>query len=996
MNFQTSAGCRGFLNSRVCARWFKRLLIATCLAGSVSIPSARAEDIQTIELKDSVGPSQLDRINADWLFPRGRQVLDGVPFQMDGVIELYGTGSAQRRNPGRTNVTDIPLGRACERIHLLAATDDSGQDTNRVATLRLNYADGSNAALEVVFGFHVRRWVAAWHKTSAAPRDPATHVAWAGQHAEAAKQDEFARLFHSVFTNPTPEKIVKTISLESTRARPGLWVAAISVGPANAAPQADTIPLPQNFPDLRPRSGEPASVRGAVKTRDGRPLKGVLVRVTGARPLGTNDRETREDDPAVGTETMTDAEGRFTVPPLPDTQLYRLIAVGVGVQPAFYRGADPKADPIEIRLAAASETKTQANIARGRVVDANDKPIAGALVEFNAAKSGSGTSFSSGSYAGFPDEMVTDLNGEFVMSSAKPFESVQVRVSAPNLAPAKAWLDATNGIQIIQLKEGCSVRGRLVLNHAPVAGVQVGLSDKDREASVYAGHFETMTGTNGDFEFKHLPSARQWWLFGKMSSLKKFGATRPRLVTTTMNGEVLEAGELEVSPALHLAGSMRTRTGEPLPSGLKITVAPDEASDSQTAALDKEGGFNFAGLAPGLIELSFNSQNWHLSGANRSLEEWNTWRMIGLLEHDKTNLVIVIERGERGYGGYSSNGQLPPEDQSRSRPLSGAEPGAPPITIAGKVVDNDSGQPIKNFKIIPGRKPPVTSMPVASKPLLQQLTDPFRKKVTPWNELPFWDRAREENFTNGIFSVDFEPLKSTPMLQFEASGYDPFVTEPMQTSTNGLVVRLQTGAGPSGVVLLPNGQPASGATVIYGAAHDQHGLTGFTLNSYGSTNWLRTTGADGRFTFPARKEGEAVFAAHTNGWATEQAGNGDSGLKLRLQPWAVVCGTLVQSNGPAMAGIPLHLGARYDGQHPYVNNSLRVKTDAKGWFLFTNVPPGRLELNREVPMGSGGWRNVAQTRVEVRPGVTNNLGNVFYDMPPPPTVFEQIQQQLGL
>jgi hypothetical protein len=235
------------------------------------------------------------------------------------------------------------------------------------------------------------------------------------------------------------------------------------------------------------------------------------------------------------------------------------------------------------------------------------------------------------------------------------------------------------------------------------------------------------------------------------------------------------------------------------------------------------------------------------------------------------------------------------------------------------------------------------------------------------------------------------------VLQVEAPGYDPFVSESLETPTNGLVIRLTKGVGPSGVVLLPDGKPATGATIIYGAKREQFGLNGFELITHGGTNWFHRTKEDGKFSFAAHQDGELLFAAHTNGWATLPAKNGKSGLKLRLEPWATVMGVLQQSNGPAMAGVRLHLGGNFDAQRPFVNTGLYCVTDSAGGFVFRTVPGERLNLVRTIPMGTGGgWTHQLQTWVEVEPGVTNNLGTVFYDSPPPPPVLEQLKRKIGL
>src|SRR4051812_45463008 len=98
----------------------RAFVAALCLA-----PSAFGDTVKTIELKPYVGHSPFDIIKADWLVPRGKHVFDGVPWQIDGVVLLYGSNAAQRSKPARTNVNDIPVGQNFEKLHLLAAAQQS-------------------------------------------------------------------------------------------------------------------------------------------------------------------------------------------------------------------------------------------------------------------------------------------------------------------------------------------------------------------------------------------------------------------------------------------------------------------------------------------------------------------------------------------------------------------------------------------------------------------------------------------------------------------------------------------------------------------------------------------------------------------------------------------------------------------------------------------------------------------------------------------------------
>jgi hypothetical protein len=60
------------------------------------------------------------------------------------------------------------------------------------------------------------------------------------------------------------------------------------------------------------------------------------------------------------------------------------------------------------------------------------------------------------------------------------------------------------------------------------------------------------------------------------------------------------------------------------------------------------------------------------------------------------------------------------------------------------------------------------------------------------------------------------------------------------------------------------------------------------------------------------------------------------------------------------------------------------------------VPPRRVEVQRIIPMGMGGWTYRLQTWLEPQPGITNDVGKVTYDQPPPLPALEQLKQRFGL
>ncbi len=967
-------------------RW---IIAGLCLAFT-----SFAQTVHTIDLKQFVGPSPIEATHAEWLVPRGQQVLDGVPFQMDGAILLYSTSWLQKSKPARTNVNDIPVGQRFELLHLLAAAQQGTEGKPLLAKVRLNYMDGSNAVIDIQYGEHVRSWFGPSHKKDPKLGAKNAHVAWQGQHTAAAKYDTHMRLFHVSFTNPSPDKEVRSLSLESAKGPIGLMIAAISVGPANAPRLADTQPgFKLRLPDTKPRSGELSRLQGVVKDNDGVALTNALVKVTGTRPLNTSEDRFTMQSAVVGRETKTSADGSFSME-LPDNQLYRLMIIAERLEPMFYAGADPKADPIEIRIPPATNKATNFKfMVRATVLGPDNQPMPYAIIEREGVSYNGGTSW--GSNEDMPEQVIADAQGQFALGRNRPFTRVQVKVHAPGLAIAHDWLDVTNSPETIKMDAGVTIRGRVVKDGKPLAKVEVGLTGSDRSSEVFAGHFSTETDTNGVFEFLHAQSNIGWYLHGKGNSLKKYGALPFKAITSGAAGTTNDIGDFQVTPGLHLAGQFKTAHGEPLPKGLKIGVGYDKGWDSQTVVADADGKFRVDGLTPEQIEVWFQNDNWMLTVANPSLTEWNFGQMSGQLEKSKDDLVIVIQPGKGNHNSYwNGNGHLPPEDEFRNKPFAGAEVGV--VTLSGQVVDDATGQLIRKYRVVPGRKPPAPAR-APQKSVLKTLVEPLVKKNPSRDELPFW-YAETEEVTNGHFSVGFAwGFRSQPMLRIEADGYDPAETEPASVTTN-LVVRLKHGFGPQGVIVLPDGSPAEKAYVVYGALQEQFMLHTNRIETYGDREKSRQiTGKDGKFSFAPRSTGRKIFVAHALGWAQEEVGKSEN-MKIRLQPWASISGTLVKSNGVPVPGVELNIAMRHDWNtgEPFLNMyDFKATTDAKGRFTFAVAPPERLDLQRIVPSSRNSWSYVAQTWFDAKPGIKNDLGNVTYDTPPPPPVIDQWKQKLG-
>jgi len=210
-------------------------------------------------------------------------------------------------------------------------------------------------------------------------------------------------------------------------------------------------------------------------------------------------------------------------------------------------------------------------------------------------------------------------------------------------------------------------------------------------------------------------------------------------------------------------------------------------------------------------------------------------------------------------------------------------------------------------------------------------------------------------------------------------------------------VRLKSGRGPRGTVLQPNGKPAIGAHAVFGAEREQFSLNSDgSLNAYGEKAWLTTADGSGEFSFKPRNNGQTIFIEHASGWAEVDAENFTRERTIELEPWAIMTGRLVTTNGIPVANEKMALSMDHDSGVPYVNIQERPKTDAQGRFIFKRVPPGKLQLHRLVPSGANSHMYQLQTPVFNKPGASNDIGNVILDSPPPPPVLKEFLKKLGL
>jgi hypothetical protein len=130
----------------------------------------------------------------------GRQVIDGLPFDIDGKIALFGKENADRNRDYPNEISAIKIGHKFDELHLVHAVEWREYYGCPVATVRLHYADGTRYDFPIRFDFQVNDWSRLFTEDAEIIADPDTKIIWRG----AGTAEGTGRLFKSVLRNPFP------------------------------------------------------------------------------------------------------------------------------------------------------------------------------------------------------------------------------------------------------------------------------------------------------------------------------------------------------------------------------------------------------------------------------------------------------------------------------------------------------------------------------------------------------------------------------------------------------------------------------------------------------------------------------------------------------------------------------------------------------------------------------------------------------------------------
>jgi hypothetical protein len=164
--------------------------------------------------------------NADNLaeLPAGKNIYGGVPFDVEGSIQLMGGWFKHYHKTYPARVDDIRIGRHCAKLHLLQGNCYITYTNfgTVVSKLVLHYVDGSSRQIDLIAGKQAFDWWNPLFKTGL-PKNwfqpaPGTERAWTGSNAYLKKwQPEFSLvLYKTTLDNPQPKLELSSLDYVST------------------------------------------------------------------------------------------------------------------------------------------------------------------------------------------------------------------------------------------------------------------------------------------------------------------------------------------------------------------------------------------------------------------------------------------------------------------------------------------------------------------------------------------------------------------------------------------------------------------------------------------------------------------------------------------------------------------------------------------------------------------------------------------------------------
>jgi thiol-disulfide isomerase/thioredoxin/protocatechuate 3,4-dioxygenase beta subunit len=536
----------------------------------------------------------------------------------------------------------------------------------------------------------------------------------------------------------------------------------------------------------------------------------------------------------------------------------------------------------------------------GRVIDQDDRPLAGAVVIVSLKKSYP----RSNQWVDVGYKSIkTDANGHWTMTGV-PEQPDSVEIAAydylhlteqtsfhpERYKPLSALRD---GSAVLRLQRGTLVEGTVLSpDGRPVAGAEVAYGEGQ-------GYANAIPPLKSDAEGRFRLGIKPGSVATLVAHAPGFGPTVQRLRV----GEGTQRAYLTLDTAHSFRGRVVDPSGTPIARAEVIAFwSGPEASPSssfgvasrQRLTTDADGRF-----------------------------EWKEAPGKG---------VLVDVSG----GGFAAANALSLASDIDHRIVL-----TPPTVVKGSVLDRDTGQPLPRFSL---------TLAAAWKPGDRLI----------WQRSSGLDKAAAK--APGSFDYTTSMPAHRYLVRVQAEGYLPEDSEPFPAdgSAHTLPFRLTKAEPIRGTVRNPDGSPARGGFVYVVPPHRDGWIDYLSLQNDDVSKDQRSgtvhaaIDGDGRFVIVPQKENVALLALTDAGHALVDRREIRGEATLLLQSWARISG-MVTMGGKPVANMSLQSIDPEDSvpseNEPRLVRQYFAKTDAEGRFELPRVMTGRLTLVEWVPNG---------------------------------------------
>ncbi|GMV90570.1 MAG: hypothetical protein AMXMBFR82_03480 [Candidatus Hydrogenedentota bacterium] len=419
-------------------------------------------------------------------------------------------------------------------------------------------------------------------------------------------------------------------------------------------------------------AAERPDLTGTIYDETEKPYEGAMVSIYTAKPRTGTGIVCPSCYLDCAKRSTTGEDGSFEVKALDPSLLFRVLVIAEGYTPMFVDNVDPLTGPIRVKLVKQDPSRNEpGHVLRGKVLDPNGKPVAGAKIEPYAMHYGTTNQY--GGLDGVDPLSATNAKGEFAVTSEKPDLVLSVKVEARGLAAQNfTRLAAGDDVHELTMGYGATVSGRIEKGGEPVPGVVIGIVQTDRSSESFLGEIEVATDDQGRFTFANVPPNDEYAVYGQLADASSVGAVPVKVVRTESDGSLLDAGVLSVEPGHSVSGQVVLSDGGALPRDVRMMISRELAWDWLEVPVDESGHFEAHNLPSEEYTIGCRIPDYHLSPKNYSLDPLNKFSLMGRIDADIADLTLLFEPGKFEWQ------QAPQEASTRytelkSEPIQGAD-----------------------------------------------------------------------------------------------------------------------------------------------------------------------------------------------------------------------------------------------------------------------------------------------------------------------------------